>query len=83
MHLSMLKTVSKREKVREFRANNMGGGDQGRTIKLEKPKKCQEYAVTETSLQGENGRSIGTKIKSQIRSPGNKEALNVCQHKFK
>lgn len=82
MYLSMLKTVSKREKVREFRANNMGRGA-GTHNKIREAQKCQGDAVTETSLQGENGRPTGTKIKSQIRSPGHKEALNVWQHKFK
>lgn len=45
MYLSMLKTVSKRGKVREFRANNMGGGDQGCTIKLEKPQNARKMQL--------------------------------------
>lgn len=51
----------------------MGGGDQGCTIKLEKP----QNAVSETGMQGEEGRSTGMKIKSQMRSSGNEEPINV------
>lgn len=48
--------------------------------KIREAPKCQEDAVSETGMQGEEGRSTGMKIKSQMRSSGNEEPINVWQH---
>lgn len=77
----MLQTVRKRGKDREFRAINMGGGDQGHTIKLEKPQSARKMQFQRLACR-ERREDPGMKIKSQMRSSGNEEPLNAWQHKL-